>query len=501
MTNLPNLAPASNAADPDIIGELQQIILKLPAQGPERLSKLRMVLASAAMLEPIERDSMLKFIKQVTGIEISTLRAEMASGRKEEPDHLALARATLKSKGPENVIFTDGHIWTWDVTGVWSKTDETAVKQQVQSEIESAGHAVTAARVNGVAEVLKNEIFRTNHQFNIGNPDVVNCANGELVLNPSGQWELRSHCRENYRTTQIPIAYDPHAKPSIFWQFLLDVFRDDMDRNQKVTCVLEMMGYSLMSHARHEKFVLLKGNGANGKSVLLRVLEVLLGRENVAAVKPSEFENTFQRAHLHMKLANIVTELPEGKLIADGALKSITSGEVTTVERKNRDPFEMRAFATCWFGTNHMPHTRDFSDGLYRRAVILEFNRTFAPVEQNPNLAEELIAELPGILNYALWSYAKALLQGFTVPPSSEAAKAKWRNEADQVRQFVDERCDVDPDGKVLVQVLYSAFRSWALDSGVRQIVGKQTMGDRLESYGFGRLQSSGRWITGLRLI
>jgi putative DNA primase/helicase len=245
----------------------------------------------------------------------------------------------------------------------------------------------------------------------------------------------------------------------------------------------------------------LKGNGANGKSVLLRVLEVLLGRENVAAVKPSEFENTFQRAHLHMKLANIVTELPEGKLIADGALKSITSGEVTTVERKNRDPFEMRAFATCWFGTNHMPHTRDFSDGLYRRAVILEFNRTFAPVEQNPNLAEELIAELPGILNYALWSYAKALLQGFTVPPSSEAAKAKWRNEADQVRQFVDERCDVDPDGKVLVQVLYSAFRSWALDSGVRQIVGKQTMGDRLESYGFGRLQSSGRWITGLRLI
>ena len=113
MTNLPNLAPASNAADPDIIGELQQIILKLPTQGPERFSKLRVVLASLAMLEPIERDSLLKLIKQVTGIELSTLRAEMASVRKEEPDHLALARATLKSKGPENVIFAEGCFWTW----------------------------------------------------------------------------------------------------------------------------------------------------------------------------------------------------------------------------------------------------------------------------------------------------------------------------------------------------------------------------------------------------
>lgn len=165
------------------------------------------------------------------------------------------------------------------------------------------------------------------------------------------------------------------------------IFRDDMDRDQKIACVLEMMGYSLMSHPKHEKFVLLKGNGANGTFVLLRVLEARLGPENVAGVKPSEFANNVQRAHLRMKLANIVKELPEGKLIADDALKAITSGEVTTVEQKNRNPFKMRAFVTCWFGTNHTPHIRDFSDGLYRRAVILGFNRTFAPAEQDPKLA------------------------------------------------------------------------------------------------------------------
>jgi putative DNA primase/helicase len=36
-----------------------------------------------------------------------------------------------------------------------------------------------------------------------------------------------------------------------------------------------MIGYTLMSHAAMERFALLVGNGANGKSVLLAVIEAL----------------------------------------------------------------------------------------------------------------------------------------------------------------------------------------------------------------------------------
>jgi len=92
---------------------------------------------------------------------------------------------------------------------------------------------------------------------------------------------------------------------------------------------------------------MLIGPGANGKSVLLAVLEGLLGAENVAGVQPANFDNRFQRAHLHQKLANIVTELRQGEVIADAELKAITSGEPATVEHKHKDPFVMRPFATC----------------------------------------------------------------------------------------------------------------------------------------------------------
>lgn len=501
MKNTENAQVAQVPAVPAITVEaLKAYATKLPADEPARSEMIRAIAVSAGTLGPIERDSVLSYLKNVSGIPMGALRAEAALGGKgQEPDHLELARATLAEIGAGNVIYADGALWLWSVKGVWSIMDDKALKQRVQSTIAAADHTVTAARVNGVADVLRNEIYQPEHAFNRGAPDTVNCLNGELEMTVNG-WTLRPHCRENYRTTQIPVLYDPTAHAPMFWQFLHDVFRDDPDREAKIRVVLELMGYTLMSHARHEKFVLLKGKGANGKSVLLRVIEALAGKANVAAVKPSQFDNKFQRAHLHMKLANIVTELPEGKLIADDELKAITSGELTTVEQKNRDPFDMRAFSTCWFGTNHMPHTRDFSDGLFRRAVILEFNRTFALHEQDANLADKLIAELPGILNYALVSYANALTNGFTVPPSSEAAKTKWRAEADQVRQFVDERCLRDPVDRVAVDALYDAFRAWAVQSGIRQIVSKRAMGDRLENLGFGRQQSSGRWITGLRL-
>ena len=81
-------------------------------------------------------------------------------------------------------------------------------------------------------------------------------------------------------------------------------------------------------------------SGANGKSVLMDTLASLVGYEHVAAVQPSQFENRFQRAHLHCKLVNLVTEIAEGHEIADAQLKAIVSGELSTAEHKHKPPSE-----------------------------------------------------------------------------------------------------------------------------------------------------------------
>lgn len=231
------------------------------------------------------------------------------------------------------------------------------------------------------------------------------------------------------------------------------------------------------------------------------MLEALCGSANTAGVQPSNFDRSFQRTHLHMKLANIVTEINQGEVMADAELKGIISGEASTVEHKFKNPFTMRPFATCWFGTNHMPHTRDHSNAIFRRAMILTFNRTFAKDEQDPQLKDKLIAELSGILNLCLAAYAQALQHGFTSPASSEAAKKEWQLETDQVAQFVEDACTRDPDHREKSSDVYREYQIWAEENGIKKTVTHKTLRDRLTSLSFGKQKTrESNWVTGLKL-
>ncbi len=319
-----------------------------------------------------------------------------------------------------------------------------------------------------------------------------------------GKWSLHPHNREHYRTTQIPVEYDSSAAAPRFTKFMEEVFKGDLDATNKIIALMEMIGYTLMAHCRHEKFIILVGTGANGKSVFLAVLEALVGRQNVAGVQPSQFDRSFQRAHLHGKLANIVTEIKQGEVIDDASLKGIVSGEPTTVEHKFKDPFVMRPFSTCWFGTNHMPHTRDFSDALFRRALVIEFNQVFKPEMGNcdPQLKDKLMEELPGILNLALTAYADALKYGFTMPESCSKARDNWRLEADQVAQFIDDKCKRESASSgIAAGQLFEEYKNWAIENGIQKQLGMKAFRDRLARQGFGQKRTnSARMVTGIRL-
>jgi putative DNA primase/helicase len=390
---------------------------------------------SAEQLGPAPRDQVLRQLNVSSGVPLSSLRAE---AKLRTPDQLTLAMKVLDRLGSTNLFRDEGGFWAWHASGVWARCDDRWVKEKAQSTISEAGQPVSSRLVDGVVDVLGNHIFSPNHQFNRGAADTVNCPNGELELT-EGKWSLLPHRREQYRTTQIMVRYDPNATAPKFEAFLADVFHGDADASDKRQAVLEMMGYSLMTHTDHERFAVLIGAGGNGKSVLLGILEALCGRENTAGVQPANFSKSFQRAHLQGKLVNIVTELAQGAILADAELKGIVSGEPSTVEFKFKDAFTMRPFATCWFGTNHMPKTNDFSGALFRRALIIEFNRVFSANEQDPRLKTALMAELPGILNLCLNAYAVAVRVGFTQPASSAAALKAWRLEADQVANFLEE--------------------------------------------------------------
>lgn len=454
-------------------------------------------------LGSIHRDRLMNVIKSRTSLSLDTQKDALGESRgSEKPDQRDLAIKIIQAVGSDNLLSSDSHLWLWESSGAWKPATDRRIKQLVQSGLQKLGEPVSSGRVSGIADVLQTETFKPEHSWN-KEPGIINLLNGELHWNGS-LWDLTSHVREHYLTTQIPHNYDPNAQCPRFEIFLKEIFKGDPDSEEKASVLLEMIGYTLVSNTKFEHFVLLIGNGANGKSVVLDIIRLLIGTENVCAVQPSEFSNKFQRAHLHLKLANLVTEIAEGSVIADAELKAIVSGELTTVERKYQAPFEFKPFATCWFGSNHMPHTRDFSEAVFRRVIIIPFNNTFRPgVNADPDLKEKLAQELPGILNMALKAYGMVLQRGkFTVPASCLTARQEWKMEADQVVCFLADDCILEERWSTTSADAYSAYLDWTREVGIYHRLGRKSFSNRLVQHGctLDKGTAGTRMIRGLRL-
>lgn len=439
-----------------------------------------------ASLKPADKELLLRLISKKAGLSVSSLRSSEKMLRKpgvqERKNHLEIAEEIITNFGKENLLCDQSsRIWKWQTSGVWKVIDDKEMKQVIHKACH--GMNVNKSLVNSILDLIATTIFRPEHRFDV-DTRTINCLNGEIELK-EGSWHLGEHRREDYRTAQIPIIYDPEAKAPRFEQFLQEIFEGDHDSEDKQILVCELLGYTLMSSSEFEKFVLLLGHGANGKSVLLHVVQSLIGIENTSAVQLSQLDNRFQRAHLQGKLANIITEIAEGCEIPDAQLKAIVSGERMTAEHKHKSPFDFSPFCTCWFGSNHMPYTKDFSDAIFRRALIITFNQKFEGSRKDLHLKEALVKELPGILNLALEAFASVVSRKeFTEPSSSIEAKERWRKECDQVAMFIEECCELEAGSQSTSKEIYQAYVYWANELGIKRSLNQNSLTRRLSKFG-----------------
>jgi len=447
--------------------------------------------------------ALLKIIAKKSGGTVKTIYSDTKQAGESNDagiDHLQTATDVIQQVGRENIFYisTLRSFRRWTGT-VWAAIDDRAISEKIIS-ILSGSTEITKNLIDSISDLIRTLTFSEHIDWD-ADRGVIPVKNGELSYR-EGRWNVAPHVREHYRTTLIQVDYDPQATAPRFEQFLEEVFLGDPDATDKAILICEMIGYTLVTSCEYEKFILLIGPGANGKSVLLDVLRLLIGNGQVAAVQPEQMDNRFQRAHLHGKLANIVTEIREGGEIADAALKAITSGELMTAEHKFKPPFDFQPFSTCWFGTNHMPHTRDFSDALFRRALIVEFNRTFSEEAQDKHLKKKLAAELPGIMLLALTAFGGVIERGgFTIPESCTRAKNQWRLEADQVAQFLQYCCVMEPGAWVEASLLYQSYKTWADENGIKRVLNQINFSKRIQRLGGKPARTtSSRGYDGIRL-
>lgn len=478
-------------------GEAMTIVNSFNGETPPNVVKE--LLGRVSGSDPLEKDRLFKAIKSNTGTGTTRLweMEKELNPTTVEVDHKAIAAEIVNKIGSDDLVADELCIWRWDKSGIWCAQTPETIRQWALEYMDEFRISANDFTVQSVAKLLHTRVYKPGIEFNnltkLSSSDAFCCENGEVVLN-AGCWVLEPHRRESYMTTRLPVSYDPDARAPRFEQFLNEVLPDDPESQ---TALLEMIGYSLMPHCRYERFILMIGEGSNGKSIIFRVLEMLLGKDNCAGVQPAQFGNEFYRAMLNNKLANVVTEIPVGVAL-DDSLKAIVSGEPIAVSHKYQPTFVMHPFATCWFGTNQFPQNRDFSDGIYRRALMLRFKQTFKPELGNcdPDLRNKLERELPGILNMALTAYGEAVKRGsLSRPQLSDDTLNEWALEADQVKAFVNDCARCDAGGKELLSVVYFQYEFWAAENGRKNLVNSSTLRQRLDRLGFSSKRTKKGWV------
>ena len=393
----------------------------------------------------------------------------------------------LESFGADNVIFSEDRLWNWNDKGVWESWPEEFFDQTVILHPLCNKYGEKLAKsgfINSLRLLIKKETAIKGTMQPYQSFKFINCMNGELHWNGS-DWDLRGHDKSNLSTNQCNFKYLKNLECSRWDQFLREIFENTADENgilAQIELLQALMGYSMTSDTSFEKFVVLQGPGGNGKSVLLFLMQYMIGQDNVSSVQPDKLDDKFQQGFMDKKLVNIVTEVSLDDVLPDKKIKAIASGESVTVEHKYQKPFNTNLFTTLWFASNPVPAVRDYSDAFFERAVFFKLPNTFRDTEnQEIDLLQKLKSESSGIAFKCLESYGRVLKRGhFIIPEVVKANIDEWRVETDHVRIFVDENLILDPESSVTQHDLYSKYEYWASSNGIRYRLKLRTLVKRI---------------------
>lgn len=237
------------------------------------------------------------------------------------------------------------------------------------------------------------------------------------------------------------VVYDPEAGCSRFEQFLQEVLPDSDVR----AFIQRWIGYCLTGRSTEKKLLMLIGAGDNGKSVLIEIINWLLG------TYATKIETEMLMRHIRspqgaspdivalkgMRLA-FANETSEGQRLDDARVKALTGGDTLT----GRVPYGKSAITfepthKLMIAGNHKPVITDTSGGMWGRVVLIPFDVVIPPGQRDRHLLDKLKQEGSGILNWALAGLADYLANGLNVPLCLTAATQVYRDEQDMIGEWI----------------------------------------------------------------
>ena len=220
-----------------------------------------------------------------------------------------------------------------------------------------------------------------------------------LIAFKNGVLDVRTMVLRDFEETDvipnlIPHDWDENAECADVDNVLLKMACGESDILESL---MEVFGMCMYRSSEFTQSAILLGEGSNGKSTYIRMIQALLGKENISSLDMSMLGKQFHTGQLAGKLANlgddISNEFQRGDLLA--VFKKVVDGNRIYADVKGIEGFEFEPYTMLVFSANEFPRLADYTDGMLRRIFPIEFNAKFSKTDADydPRISKKITTE------------------------------------------------------------------------------------------------------------
>ena len=323
----------------------------------------------------------------------------------------------------------------------------------------------TSNRVKAVKNLLKS---RTVTDVIFDRNPVLTFQNGTLEIETG---KFRDFSQADYCSIIMDYDYDADARCPQWEKFIEDVTDEEPRRAENLQFIA---GYTLVPDCRYQKIFVLLGGGSNGKSVYLEIIQALFGARNVSVVSPTGLTKEFERVKIKDSLLNIGKDVSPD--FSTGEIREwllqISDGTLIQACYKGQTHITFQPRCKLIYSMNKAP-VAAVIEGLNRRLRFVEFPCSFVDFpdknnsKQKPkdvNIVSKLLAELPGIFNWAYDGYKLLNTVGyFTDTPEQDEITRQFEEMSDPISVFCN---DFEFTDERTRDEIYSWYKDWCEDTG-----------------------------------
>lgn len=272
---------------------------------------------------------------------------------------------------------------------------------------------------------------------------------------------LLSHNKEYYLESTLPHEYDENSECPTWIKFINETFQEN---DEIILAFQQFFGYCLMPHAKYKKALMCYGPPDTGKSVVGQVLTKLVGHENICSIKLEEMHDSRKVAPIKGKMVNLIPEVKEKAIIADGGFKLLVSTEdPIQIDPKFIKPETYIPCCKHVILTNTLPEIKDQTDAVYNRLLLIGFNNPVSEDKQDKELLQKLNKEINGIVKWAMDGALSLYEAGghFVEPKESKELKQEYKDSQNPVIKWADERLQHQDGSVIEFKALYEDFCKW----------------------------------------